>query len=65
MDPFSFFYNLEVNVVVKGSTFGKRMEEMFWEDLKNSQEVLATEWTRRNPFRKILENTSYYLLASI
>ena len=39
------------------------MEAMFWEDLKNSREVIATEWIHRNLIRKILENTSYYFLA--
>ena len=63
MDQLSFAYNLEVNVVVKGKGFGKEMEAMFWEDLKQSREVLAQEWTRRNAFQKILENTSYYILA--
>lgn len=64
MDQLSLFYNLEVNVVIKGKTFGDQMEAMFWEDLKQSREILATDWIRRRgPFRKILENTSYYLLA--
>jgi len=63
MDQLSFAYNLEVNVVVKGKGFGKEMEAMFREDLKQSREVLAQEWTQRNLFQKILENTSYYILA--
>lgn len=63
MDQLSFSYNLEVNVVVRGKAFGSEMEAMFWEDLKNSREVLATEWRHRNPFQKMLENTSYYILA--
>lgn len=63
MDQLSFSYNLEVNVVVRGKAFGSRMEAMFWEDLKNSREVLATEWRHRNLFQKVLENTSYYILA--
>jgi cardiolipin synthase len=63
MDQLSFSYNLEVNVVVRGETFGKKMEAMFWEDLKQSREVIAAEWTDRNVIEKILENTSYYLLA--
>lgn len=63
LDPTSFFYNLEVNVIVRGQTFGNAMEEMFWEDIKNSREVLAAEWNHRNILQKILENTFYYLLA--
>lgn len=63
MDQLSFSYNLEVNVVVKGEAFGKKMEAMFWEDLKSSREVMATEWVHRNLIQKMLENTSYYLLA--
>jgi cardiolipin synthase len=63
MDQLSFSYNLEVNVVVKGRAFGNEMETMFWADLKQSSEVLAKEWTHRNLFQKMLENTSYYILA--
>jgi cardiolipin synthase len=63
MDQLSFSYNLEVNVVVKGEAFGSEMEAMFWEDLKQSGQVIAKEWTHRNSFQKMLENTSYYILA--
>ncbi|MGB3941620.1 MAG: cardiolipin synthase [Candidatus Manganitrophaceae bacterium] len=62
MDRFSFFYNLEVNVVVIGSPFGKEMEAMFEADLKQAREILAPEWTRRNWFQRLLENIFYYLL---
>lgn len=65
MDHFSLQYNLEVNVVALGSSFGTEMERMFWEDLKQSREVLAPEWTRRNWIQRLLENTFYYLVGWI
>lgn len=65
MDPFSFLYNLEVNVVAVGTTFGAEMEEMFWEDLKQAREILAPEWLRRNRLQRVLESTFYYLLGWI
>ncbi|MDC4226919.1 MAG: phospholipase D-like domain-containing protein [Candidatus Manganitrophus sp.] len=54
IDQISFFYNLEVNVVVLGSTFGDKMEAMYWDDLKYSREIHATEWTRRNWLQRFL-----------
>jgi len=65
IDQISFFYNLEVNVVVLGWTFGEKMEEMFWDDLKHAREIVAREWTRRNRFQRFLENTLYYLVGWI
>lgn len=65
IDQLSFFYNLEVNVVVLGSTFGDKMERMFWDDFKRSREILAAEWTRRNRLQRFLENTFYYLVGWI
>jgi cardiolipin synthase len=65
LDQTSLFYNLEVNVVVLGSTFGDKMEKMFWEDLKSSREILATEWTRRNWIQRLVENTFYYFVGWI
>lgn len=65
IDQISFFYNLEVNVVVLGSTFGDKMEGMFWDDLKHSREILATEWTRRNWMQRLLESAFYYIVGWI
>ncbi|WDT82460.1 MAG: phospholipase D-like domain-containing protein [Candidatus Manganitrophus sp.] len=65
IDQLSFFYNLEVNVVVLGATFGDKMEGMFWDDLKSSREIRATEWTRRNWLQRLLENTFYYIVGWI
>lgn len=65
IDQISFFYNLEVNVVVLGWTFGDKMEGMFWDDLKSSREIRAREWIRRNWLQRLLENTFYYLVGWI
>jgi|SRR5579884_893927 len=65
MDYMSFHYNMEVNVVALGVTLGAEMEEMFWDDLKRSREILAPEWIRRNWLQRFLENTFYYLVGWI
>jgi cardiolipin synthase len=65
IDQLSFFYNLEVNVVVLGSTFGDKVEGMFWDDLRHSREIRAAEWTRRNWIQRFLENTFYYFVGWI
>ena len=39
----SWFGNYELDVIIEGEEFGKRMQEMFLEDLANSTEIVLSE----------------------
>lgn len=47
MDLWSFMKNDEVNAVILGPSFAGKMEEMFTEDLENSNPVLLEQWKER------------------
>ena len=47
MDWRSLLHNLELNAVVVGPEFGKRMEELFAKDLANSEEITLAKWRGR------------------
>lgn len=49
IDVRSFLHNHEINVIVLGEDFGKRMEAAFQEDIRNSIEITAESW-RARPF---------------
>jgi cardiolipin synthase len=48
LDWRSFLHNDEVNVVVLGNGFGKRMEAAFLADLAKSNEITHEKWQRRS-----------------
>jgi cardiolipin synthase len=50
LDWRSFLHNDELNAVILGRDFGKQMETMFAQDLKESKEIHLKNWKRR-PFR--------------
>ncbi len=54
LDYVSLFQNLEVIVAVLGKTFGKVMEDMFEDDLRQCREVHLQEWRARSLGRKLL-----------
>lgn len=47
IDRRSFVHNYELNVIVIGDTFGAEMDSAFQEDLRNSKEVMLSQWQRR------------------
>jgi len=47
IDQRSFVHNYELNVIVIGDTFGAEMDSAFQEDLRNSKEVMLSQWQRR------------------
>jgi len=47
MDMRSFLDNNEINVIVLGDAFGHDMENAFGEDLRDSNEITAEQWTQR------------------
>jgi cardiolipin synthase len=55
IDHRSFLHNLEVNANIMGESFGRKMETMFLDDLKDCREVLRGEWNRRPFVTKVLE----------
>jgi cardiolipin synthase len=55
MDMRSFLYNKEINVMVRGASFGREMEDAFREDLKNSTEITLQDWARRPEGDRIKE----------
>ncbi|MDB5796212.1 MAG: phospholipase family protein [Paucimonas sp.] len=65
LDIRSFLHNTEINVIVLGEDFGKRMESAFAEDLRNSRPITREAWARR-PFTDRLKewsarNFAYFL----
>jgi cardiolipin synthase len=47
IDRRSFIHNYELNVIVLDPAFGRDMEAAFAEDLRDSKEVSAEEWSHR------------------
>ncbi len=45
----SWIENRELDVVVENAVFGRRMEEMFEEDLGNATEIVLRRWARVRP----------------
>jgi cardiolipin synthase A/B len=45
----SWMENRELDVVVESEAFGRQMEEMFQEDLRNATEVVLRRWARVRP----------------
>jgi cardiolipin synthase len=48
LDWRSFVHNDEVNVVVLGTEFGKKMQAAFMADLAKSNEITLEKWQRRS-----------------
>ncbi len=61
IDRRSITHNLEVNVEILNAEFGKQMEEMFFEDLKNCKEISYEEWKARPIKQKIFEKLFYLI----
>ena len=47
LDWRSFLHNQEIDAVVRGSIFGKKMRAAFVEDIKKSDEITLAEWRQR------------------
>jgi cardiolipin synthase len=54
-DMRSFLHNNEVNAVVIGSDFGRRMEQLFERDLVDAQELDLQSWRKRPLLDKLKE----------
>lgn len=53
MDIRSFDLNYEISITIYGHIFGKQMEELFMEDLKNSREISYTEWENLSKWKEL------------
>ena len=62
LDMRSFLHNNEVNAVVVGSEFARRMEQVFERDLKDSRELDLKSW-RQRPFTDKLKEFSSSLFS--
>ncbi|HEX2494224.1 MAG TPA: phospholipase D-like domain-containing protein [Steroidobacter sp.] len=54
-DMRSFLHNNEVNAVVVGSDFARRLEEVFEHDLASVHEINLQQWRKRSVFEKLKE----------
>ncbi len=61
LDMRSFLHNNEVNAVVVGSEFAKRLEAVFERDLEDTKEVDLEKWRQRPLSEKIKETASSLL----
>jgi cardiolipin synthase len=55
LDMRSFIHNSEVNAVVVGRDFGRRMEELFRDDLAHTEEITLATWRDRSVFDRLKE----------
>jgi cardiolipin synthase A/B len=58
LDMRSFLHNNEVNAVVIGSSFARKLETVFERDLKDSKELDLATWRRRPLVEKVKESMS-------
>jgi cardiolipin synthase len=53
MDIRSFDLNYEINAVIYGDEFGKKMEEMYYDDLKECREITYSDWEKISKWREL------------
>ncbi len=59
LDRLSFYWNLEINAVILCGKFGKLMNNVFSNDLKNAKEITADDLIRRGIFEYFKEWVFY------
>ena len=64
IDRLSLYINLELNIAVLDSDFGREMEEVFERDLDNSRRVTASK-LRKRPFSQFMFEWLAYRLRNI
>ena len=58
LDYRSFLHNDEINAVILGRGFARRMEAQFEQDIANSVAIDLRAWKRRPPLDKVIERLS-------
>ena len=53
MDIRSFDLNYEINAIIYGEEFGKKMEDMFCDDLKECRELTYADWEKISKWHKL------------
>ncbi len=53
MDIRSFDLNYEINAIIYGKEFGKKMEDMYYDDLKECREISYSDWVKISKWRKL------------
>jgi cardiolipin synthase len=51
MDIRSFDLNYEINAIIYGEEFGEKMEDMFYDDLKECRELTYADWEKISKWR--------------
>ncbi|MCG2725394.1 MAG: phospholipase D-like domain-containing protein [Elusimicrobia bacterium] len=60
LDHRSLYYNLELNINIFDKTFGAKMEEVFFADLKNSRRITINDCVNRRLLSKIGSKALYF-----
>lgn len=58
MDYRSFDLNFEVNAIVYNSETAGELSDIFYEDIKDAQQVDISAWNRRSKYRQLFERTA-------
>ncbi len=53
MDIRSFDLNYEINAIIYGKEFGKKMEDRYYDDLKECKEISYSDWEKISKWRKL------------
>jgi len=59
MDPLSLLHNDELTAVMVNREFGARLESMFEEDFRASEELVPALWRKRGWLRRAAEKLCY------
>jgi cardiolipin synthase len=60
-DNRSMALNDEATLMVWDRTLGQQMEEMFFDDLRNAEEITTAEFRQRSRFQRIAERAANLL----
>lgn len=58
MDYRSFDLNFEVNAIVYDSALAGELADIFYEDIKDAEQITAAEWNARPVYRQLIEKTA-------
>lgn len=53
MDIRSFDLNYEINAIIYGNKFGNKMEELFYDDLKQCRQIFYSDWKKLSKWNQL------------
>jgi cardiolipin synthase len=53
MDIRSFDLNYEINAIIYGKNFGKKMENLFYDDLEHCSEIVYSDWEKLSKWKQL------------